>query len=168
MTGELKRGCYAGPMKTLLLAAALFATSPFVLAQVPQEHVHQHGGDVMPFDLAKTVHVFRMTDEGGVQKVVMRGDAKDPQQVEMIQHHLMMEAQRFQKGDYGDPARLHGPAMPGLRELEARASRIKVSYNALPDGAEIRFRAHDIGTITAIHRWFGAQLSEHGADARAE
>ena len=161
-------GYHAGPMKTFLLAAALFASSGLAFAQAPQEHVHQHGGDVMPFDLARTVHVFRMNDDGGVQKVVLRADVKDPQQVELIRHHLMMEAMRFQNGDYSDPARLHGPAMPGLRELQARASRIKVSYQELPDGAEIRFRAHDIGTITAIHRWFGAQLSEHGADARAE
>jgi hypothetical protein len=155
-------------MKPLVLAAAFLLAPALAPAQTPQQHVHQHGGDVMPFDLGKTVHVFRMTTDGGVQKVVLRGDSKDAQQVPMIQHHLMMEAQRFQKGDFGDPARLHGPAMPGLKELQARAPRIQVSYHALPDGAEIRFRAGDIETITAIHRWFGAQLSEHGADARAE
>ena len=155
-------------MKTVLLAAALFVSPAAVFAQAMQEHVHEHAGDVMPFDMAKTVHVFHMTDDGGVQRVVLRPESKDAEQVHLIQHHLMMEAMRFQKGDYSDPARLHGPAMPGLRELQARASRIKVSYQELPDGAEIRFRAHDIGTITAIHRWFGAQLSEHGADARAE
>jgi hypothetical protein len=26
----------------------------------------------------------------------------------------------------------------------------------------------DLRLLTALHRWFGAQLSEHGADARAE
>jgi hypothetical protein len=155
-------------MKTIVLAAALFAASPCVLAQSPQEHVHMHGGDVMPFDLAKTVHIFRMTTDGGVQKVVLRGESKDAQQVQMIQHHLMMEAAQFRKGDFTDPARLHGPSMPGLHEMQQRASRMQVVYKALPDGAEIRFKARDIETITAIHRWFGAQLSEHGADARAE
>jgi len=25
-----------------------------------------------------------------------------------------------------------------------------------------------LSILTAIHRWFGAQLSEHGADAKAE
>lgn len=58
--------------------------------------------------------------------------------------------------------------MPGLKELEANASRIKVSYSKLPAGAQITFRTEDVHLLTAIHRWFGAQLSEHGADARAE
>jgi hypothetical protein len=58
--------------------------------------------------------------------------------------------------------------MPGLRELQAGAPRLKITYAPLPDGAEIRFRTRDIHLVTAVHRWFGAQLSEHGADARAE
>jgi hypothetical protein len=152
----------------LLALAALACTCTFAAAQSVQDHVHGHGHDVMPFDLAKTVHVFRMTEDGGTQKVVLRGDAKDPEQVHMIQHHLMMEAEAFQHGDFADPAHLHGAGMPGLRELQAGAARIRISYRALPDGAEIRFRARDIKLVTAVHRWFGAQLSEHGADARAE
>jgi hypothetical protein len=35
----------------------------------------------------------------------------------------------------------------------------------LPDGARITFKAPEINLITAVHCWFGAQLSEHGADA---
>jgi hypothetical protein len=38
----------------------------------------------------------------------------------------------------------------------------------LSDGAEITFKTTDPHLLTAIHRWFGAQLSEHGADAKAE
>jgi hypothetical protein len=58
--------------------------------------------------------------------------------------------------------------MPGLSELQAGASHIKVTYTALPDGAELAFSTEDRRLLTAIHRWFGAQLSEHGADAKAE
>jgi hypothetical protein len=58
--------------------------------------------------------------------------------------------------------------MPGLAELQANPSAIEVSYNALPDGGQISFKTNDLRMLTAIHRWFGAQLSEHGADARAE
>jgi hypothetical protein len=35
----------------------------------------------------------------------------------------------------------------------------------VPDGARITFTASEINLITAVHRWFGAQLSDHGADA---
>ena len=152
----------------LFAATALIACSGFAAAQTVQEHVHGHGHEVMPFDLSKTVHVFRMTEDGGSQKVLVRGDSADADQVHMIQHHLMMEAAEFQKGNFADPAHLHGAAMPGLRDMEAAGPRMQITYRALPNGAEIRFHAKDIKQITAVHRWFGAQLSEHGADARAE
>jgi hypothetical protein len=58
--------------------------------------------------------------------------------------------------------------MPGLKDLQLGARRIKVSYSDLSDGAEIMFQTTDSHLLTAIHRWFGAQLSEHGADAKAE
>jgi hypothetical protein len=152
----------------LLAFAAVLALPTFAPAQTVQGHVHGHGHDVMPFDLAKTVHIFRMTEDGGTQTVVVRGASPQPGQVDLIQRHLTMEAAEFQQGNFADPARLHGADMPGLRELQAGAARIKITYRALPQGAEIRFRTRDLKLITAVHRWFGAQLSEHGADARSE
>lgn len=138
-----------------------------VLAQTTQEHVHQKAHGVMPFDVSRTVHIFRMTESGGVQRVV----AKDPgaaDQIALIRKHLEHEAEKFRHGDYSDPAMLHGTDMPGLNELQNGASNIKVSYAPLPEGAEITFETADLHLLTALHRWFGAQLSEHGADARAE
>jgi len=150
-----------------LFAATLIWCSFTVAAQSVQEHVHGHGQDVMPFDLARTRHIFQMTEDGGVQQVVTRDGGVDDVQVRLIQHHLMMEATAFQKGDFTDPAHLHGATMPGLQEMQSGAERIQITYRALAAGAEIRFRSRDIRLITAIHRWFGAQLSEHGADALA-
>jgi len=150
-----------------VIAATLISFLFVAGAQTTQEHVHGHGHEVMPFDLSRTLHIFQMTEDGGIQQVVMRGDVVDAEQVRLIQHHLMMEAAAFQKGEFTDPARLHGPEMPGLPELQSGAKRVQISYRALPVGAEIRFKTKDIRLITAIHRWFGAQLSEHGADARA-
>jgi hypothetical protein len=152
----------------LLAAAGTLVLSSLAAAQSVQQHVHGRGHEVMPFDLGKTVHVFRMTEDGGTQKVVLRGDAPQPDQVRRIQEHLRLEAAEFQKGNFADPAHLHGPDMPGLREMREGAARVQVTYRPLPDGGEIRFRASDIRLVTAVHRWFGAQLSEHGADARAE
>jgi len=151
----------------LSAVVALVFGSTALIAQTRQEHVHQMGHSVMPFDLAKTVHIFKMTESGGVQRVI----AKDPdatEQIALIQQHLRHETAQFQHGDYSDPAKLHGADMPGLKELQDGASRIKVSYAALPLGAEISFETTDLHLLTAIHRWFGAQLSEHGADAKSE
>jgi hypothetical protein len=149
------------------LAILVLIGSANAFAGTRQEHVHQMAHRVMPFDMSQTVHIFKMTESGGVQRVV----AKDPgatDQIALIQQHLQHEAERFQHGDYSDPAKLHGADMPGLKELQAGATRIKVSYAALPSGAEITFKTTDLHLLTALHRWFGAQLSEHGADARAE
>lgn len=137
------------------------------MGQTKQEHVHHMGHGVMPFDLAKTTHIFRMTDSGGVQRVVVK-DATEKDQVALIQRHLQHEAEAFQRGDYSDPASLHGADMPGLKDLQAGAAQINVSYSALPTGAEITFATTNLHLLTAIHRWFGAQLSEHGADATSE
>ncbi len=138
-----------------------------LLAETRQEHVHQMAHSVMPFDMSKSVHIFKMTESGGVQKII----AKDPgatDQIALIRQHLLHEAERFQQGDYSDPVKLHGANMPGLKDLQSGASRIKVSYSALPSGAEITFETTDLHLLTALHRWFGAQLSEHGANTRAE
>ena len=145
----------------------VLAISVHAFAQTRQEHVHQMAHSVMPFDISRTMHIFRMTESGGVQKVI----AKDPgaaDQIKLIRQHLRHEAERFRHGDYSDPAKLHGADMPGLKDLQAGAPQIKVSYAALPSGAQITFETADIHLMTALHRWFGAQLSEHGADARAE
>ena len=148
-----------------VILLALSSSSGF--AQTTQEHVHQMAHSVMPFDMSKTVHIFKMTESGGVQRVI----AKEPgatDQIKLIQRHLKHEAEKFDRGDFSDPATLHGANMSGLEDLRAATSGIKVSYADLATGAEIVFETTDLHLLTAIHRWFGAQLSEHGADARAE
>lgn len=156
-------------IRVFLKAACLLVplVSPPLLSQTPQERVHDRSHTVMPFEMSQTLHIFNMTESGGVQRVIAR-DPDQSDQIAMIRRHLKHEAERFQQGDFGDPAKLHGQDMPGLKELEAGASDIQVSYNEVPAGAEIIFQTDDLHLLTAIHRWFGAQLSEHGADARAE
>jgi hypothetical protein len=148
-------------------ALLLLLSCATALGQTTQEHVHQMAHGVMPFDMSKTVHIFKMTELGGIQRVV----AKDPEaadQIALIRQHLQHEAESFRRGDYSDPEMLHGSDMPGLKDLQIGASHIKVLYASLPAGAEITFETSDLHLLTALHRWFGAQLSEHGADARPE
>lgn len=148
-------------------AILLLLSSVTGFAETPQEHVHHLARNVMPFDISKTIHIFKMTESGGVQRVI----AKDPSaadQIALIQQHLQHEAERFQHGDYSDPAMLHGADMPGLKEIQAGTSLIRVSYSDIPSGAELTFVTSDLHLLTALHRWFGAQLSEHGVDAKSE
>ena len=147
--------------------AVLMLVNGGVIAQTQQQHVHDISHGVMPFDVAKTVHIFKMTESGGVERVVVKNKS-DADQVLLIQQHLRQEAGRFQRGDYSDPAMLHGTNMPGLKELQLGPKGVKVSYFELADGAEIAFTTAEPHLLTAIHRWFGAQLSEHASNARPE
>jgi hypothetical protein len=129
-----------------------------------QAMVHDLGHQVMPFDLSQTTHIFEMTESGGVQQVIAK-DPSDNAQITLIQQHIQHEAMQFSAGDFSDPTLLHGGDMPGVKELAAGAAQIKIEYMALPNGAQITFTTQDLHLITAIHRWFGAQLSDHGSDA---
>jgi hypothetical protein len=163
MTRFLHSKSHFPMMVTILMLLCSFT----VFAQTHQQHVHQMAHKVMPFDISKTVHIFKMTEFGGVQRVI----AKDPEssdQIALIRQHLEHEAEKFRLGDYSDPAKLHGIEMPGLKELQSGAPDIRVSYVEIPSGAELMFETTDLSLLTALHRWFGAQLSEHGADARSE
>ena len=148
-------------------ACAVALGSTLVVGQTTQKHIHEMGQTVMPFDLNKTTHIFKMTDSGGVQSVVVK-DAKDKEQVVLIRQHLRHEARAFERGDYADPVSVHGAAMPGVSELKGHHAEITVSYLELPLGAALGFKTQNRHLVTAIHRWFGAQLSEHGANARPE
>jgi hypothetical protein len=129
-----------------------------------QTMVHEMGHRAMPFELSKTQHIFEMTDNGGIQQVIVK-NISDNEQIALIQEHLQHLATEFRAGDFSTPVSLHGADMPGLKELAAGAARVKIEYTALPNGGQITFTTDNPHLVTAIHRWFGAQLSDHGADA---
>ena len=142
---------------------AVFMTA-ILPAQTRQEEVAKRGTEVMPFDLEQTTHVFQALEDGGLQKVVVKNPSNQ-KQIALIQSHLKEESERFRKGDFSDPTKIHGDDMPGLAQLKAGAKEINVRYTALPDGAEIRYTSKDPKLVMALHHWFSAQLSDHGHHA---
>jgi len=122
--------------------------------------------EVMPFDMDKTIHIFSDTDFGGIQQVIAM-DSDDAQQVQLIQEHLVEQAQRFAVGDFGDPSFLHGYDMPGLTALidAAKEGLLTVSYETLPNGAAISYSSENLQTIIDLHLWFQAQVTDHGSHA---
>jgi len=128
--------------------------------------IHERGADIMPFDLDKTLHVFKKTESGGIQAVTVR-DATDAANLAFIRMHLKMEAGNFASGDFSDPAQLHGADMPGIAVLQRNYEKMKVTYRELSNGAEIAYESSDPETISAIHHWFDAQVTDHGQDAVA-
>src|SRR5215204_747847 len=79
----------------LATVGALYSAGWLAVARpARQAQVHAVDSEVMPFDLNKTTHIFRMTEAGGVQQVVAK-DTNDAAQIALIQQHLQHEAMRF-------------------------------------------------------------------------
>ena len=129
-----------------------------------QAQVAARGAEVMPFDLDATTHHFEPAGTGLVQTVVADPPVEG-EQVRLIQEHLQDEADRFSRGDYGDPAAIHGDDMPGLAALEAGADAVIVDYAALDNGATVTFTTDDPVLVAALHRWAEAQTTDHGDHA---
>jgi hypothetical protein len=157
-------------ISSLLLATAAavtFAVSVSAADAQRQAEVAKRGPDVMPFSLAATQHVFTKTPDGGVQKVVVRNPA-DTEQVKLVRMHLRDIQAQFLKGDFSGPMHIHGAQMPGLAELQAaKPGQIAVDYQDSVGGAALTYRTGDAKLVAALHRWFDAQVSDHGRDAAA-
>ncbi len=150
------------PKVLIPLLLATITVSP-AGAQTRQQTVRERSTHVMPFSMDATMHQFEPTKSGGLMTVTVHdGDAR---QVSLVRAHLQKEAAAFARGNYGDPAYIHGKNMPGLASLSAGAKRITVRYAVLPQGASIAFHTADSELIAALHRWFAAQVSDHGHDA---
>jgi hypothetical protein len=147
-----------------VVTLAVLAASPAIAADAPRQTQVEHNSErVMPFSMDATMHRFVPTAGGGVQSVLVHnGDAK---QVALVRSHLRKEAAAFIRGDFADPAAIHGGRMPGLQAMHAGAKRIGVRYADVPKGATITYSTTDPELVSAIHAWFKAQVSDHGAHA---
>jgi hypothetical protein len=159
--------------RTILLAVAVVIAGGTGAAvalggddQSRRQAVAERGANVMPFSLDATTHVFDATATGGTQRVVA-DDPRDGEQIRLVREHLRNEARAFQRGDFADPASIHGDGMPGLADLRAGYERFTVRYRDLPDGAAIDYRTTDPSLVAAIRDWFDAQLGDHGTHAQA-
>jgi hypothetical protein len=128
--------------------------------------VATRGKDVMPFSLEATTHHFSKSTHGGVQQVVAK-DAKDSAQISLIRSHLKQIRGQFLKGEFSGPAHIHGQDMPGLAELkQAKPGQISIEYKDMKAGGQLTYRTADPRLVGALHKWFDAQLSDHGKDAK--
>lgn len=143
----------------------LFALAAFGAPTARQQDVAKKGAMVMPFNVKNSTHVFQKNQYGGIQQVVAK-DPNDKALVDAIRKHLEMEAARFGQGDYSDPMQIHGMDMPGVQYLSSvKPGQIRITYRNVPGGAAVDYMGRDADTIAAIHKWFDAQLDDHGSDA---
>jgi hypothetical protein len=156
------------PLTIVMLTMLLFAGAVHAgdkASDARLDGVAQRGAQVMPFDLEQTVHIFFKTEKGGVQQVVAKEET-NAEQIRLVRTHLSEIARKFLKGDFSDPARIHGEDMPGLAELrKAQPGRIKIGYQELANGGQIDYSSDDPGLVQAIHQWFDTQLRDHARHA---
>ena len=130
-----------------------------------QAEVSLRGEDVMPFSLAATTHIFSKRVDGGVQQVVAK-NSNDNAQVILVRQHLQQIREEFLKGDFSNPTHIHGQSMPGLADLQAaKPGQIAIDYKDVNGGAELTYKTGTPRLVAALHKWFDAQLSDHGMDA---
>lgn len=144
----------------------LFAVAPALADSTASERaamVERGSTEVMPFDLNRTMHMFEPTPDGGLQTVMVHDG--DPRQIALVRAHLRKEAAAFARGDFSDPARIHGMTMPGLSQLRSGASRISVRYLRTTNGASISYKTSDLQLVAAVNGWFAAQVKDHGPHA---
>jgi hypothetical protein len=133
--------------------------------QQRQAEVSQRGKDVMPFSLAATTHIFTKNDQGGIQIVVAK-NSSDTAQVKLVRQHLQEIRGQFLKGNFSGPSHIHGQDMPGLAELkDAKPGQVNFVYKEVKGGAKLTYKTSDLNLVAALHKWFDAQLSDHGQDA---
>lgn len=148
-------------MGALFGVSAAFAAEP-APTMSRQDEVAAKGATVMPFDLMRTTHFFDDTPGGGIETITAN-DKKDARQIALIRSHLAEEAKRFRRGDFSDPAKIHGQDMPGLDALARAGDKLRVKYRKLPAGASLGYASADAAVIAGVHAWFAAQRSDHAA-----
>lgn len=165
MSSHSHRGRYAVAAVAVLVALGAGCSQSDPIAE-QQAQVAERGAEVMPFDLDATTHHFTKTDDGGTQAVTA-DDPADQRQIDLIRQHLTEERDNFARGDFDDPARIHGHDMPGVAELTAGYADVFVTYAETPDGARLTYTTDDPQLVDAIHAWFDRQVMDHGDDAEA-
>jgi hypothetical protein len=161
--GRRRRWWLAGIAAVLAIAATAGAGYAVGVRHRPsgaEQTMAARAAQVMPFDLDATTHTFTNDATGGVEQILAK-DPGDQRNIRLIRQHLRKEAGQFARGDYRDPATIHGSAMPGLQELRAGAERVRVRYEQVPSGARITYSSSDPVLVAALHAWFDAQNSDH-------
>ena len=154
----------------LLIVAILLGGGAIVFAATSaedhsrQDVVAERAAHVMPFSLGATTHIFDANARGGTERVLAK-DPSDKGEITLIREHLRHEAHAFSRGDFTDPAAIHGAGMPGLETMQAGYLDIAFRYRELTGGAELAYATDEPNLIAAVHAWFDAQLRDHAGDA---
>jgi hypothetical protein len=138
-------------------ASAAGADSAFAAVQA-------RGATVMGVSQTASTHVFEDLPDGG-RIVYTANAANDTAAVHAIQAHLRDIAGAFAKGDFSQPAQVHGREVPGTAALAARNATVRYLVADRPDGGELRIVTNDAATLAAVRDFLQFQRTDHRAPA---
>ena len=124
----------------------------------PGQHAHPQGG--MDFDQKKTVHHFRLAEDGGAIEIEVRR-ASDEDLRDTVRMHLRHIAQEFAAGNFDKPFATHGETPAGVPDLIRLKDAVAYTFEGMKTGGRVRIRAAGQEARDAVHAFLRYQIREH-------
>jgi hypothetical protein len=123
--------------------------------------VERHGDEAMGFPHDKTMHHFRLAENGGAIEVTAN-DPKDSPNIEAIRMHLEHIARSFSEGDFSIPMFVHDSIPPGVTTMKLMKEKIHFAYEQIDAGGRVSIATEDPIARAAIHDFLRFQITDHG------
>ena len=157
-------------MKAAVITVAFVALAvvpvPTAAQHDPSAHAAHHaavdarGARVMGFDQARTVHHFRLYEDGGAIDVAVT-DAADTVNRDAIRQHLPHIARLFAEGRFDAPMLVHDTEVPGSSELTRLKAAVRYAYVETPAGGRVDIVTTQPEALAAVHRFLAFQIADH-------
>ena len=118
----------------------------------------------MGVDQYTSTHKFDALPDGG--RIELQRNEDDDEGTRTIRKHMREIAAMFGSGDFSTPASVHMKAVPGVKVLAERKSKIEYTVTDLPRGAELRIRTRDKQALQAIREFMAFQRQDHHAEGK--
>src|SRR5580704_2810382 len=146
-------------MKTKLIATLLLATTAIVAQDDHHKGVERRGDHRMGFSHYKTVHHFRLYNDGGAIEVTAN-DPKDTESRDQIRMHLSHIAGMFADGNFKAPMLIHDQVPPGVPTLERLKTEIGYRYEDIEAGGRVRIATKNKQALPAVHEFLRFQIAD--------
>jgi hypothetical protein len=129
----------------------------------PEAHhaaVDARGAHVMGFDQQRTVHRFRLYEDGGAIEVAVK-DPENAADRDAIRQHLPHIATLFRQGRFDAPMLVHATVVPGTDDLARLKADVTYTYVETPAGGRVDIVTRHPEALAALHRFLAFQIADH-------
>ena len=152
------------PALLLTLALAVLVWTPAASSAQAQsgaqEALNARGAHAMGFDQERTVHHFRLYDDGGAIEIAVK-DAADAVNRDAIRAHLPHIAMLFGQGQLDLPHFIHATDVPGTAELARLKAHVAYTYEETALGGRLNIVTTHREALAALHAFLRFQITDH-------